>query len=563
MSAAAEARPVRAARGLLADPRLPVALFAFAAVVSAGLLIALSARLTFFIDDWDLLLHRRGFSVDAFFTDHAGHPSMSLVAIYKFLQATFGMDSLTPYAVVSTLAFIASVVLLFIWMRRRVGDWLALAGTLPLLFLGAAYEDLLTPFQLGYFAPMACGIGALLALERADRRGDILCCALLVVAISFQTVGLIFVAAAAVAIAWDRELRARAWVVVVPAALYALWYLGWGDSDANQVSFENVATSPGFILDGYAAAISSLFGLTSMSADAPVSSLDWGRPLLALAIVAGAAAVIARGRIPKWLAVVVVAGLAFWFLTAINASIGRTATTSRYQYIGVVLVLMTVAELARGVRPSWRVIAIAVAVSLAATAANLSAMRDAYHGLKGVVPAVRGDLAALEIAADNVDPGLVLTPKNSDFNYFTLVDAGSYLSAVDKFGSPAYTAEELASAPEPGRAAADKVLAAADGVTLRPVGGAAGCRPVPAAAGEPAIVQLEPGSTWIVRASGGETDLALRRYATESFPVELGSLAAGEAAALELPADGSAESWELAATGAGLEVCESSRTSLR
>ena len=128
---------MRDARGLLGDPRLPVALFAFAVVVSGGLLIALNAQLTFFIDDWEVLLHRRGFSVDAFFSDHAGHPSMSLVAVYKALQATFGMGSLTPYAVVSTLVFIASVVLLFIWMRRRVGDWLALAGALPLLFLGA------------------------------------------------------------------------------------------------------------------------------------------------------------------------------------------------------------------------------------------------------------------------------------------------------------------------------------------------------------------------------------------------------------------------------------------
>lgn len=559
---AAEATSVRDARGLLGDPRLPVALFAFAAVVSGGLLIALNAQLTFFIDDWEVLLHRRGFSVDAFFSDHAGHPSMSLVAVYKALQATFGMGSLTPYAVVSTLVFIASVVLLFIWMRRRVGDWLALAGALPLLFLGAAYEDLMSPFQLGYFAPIACGIGALLALEGGNRRGDVICCALLVFAISFQTVGLVFVAAAAVAIAWDRELRARAWVVLLPAALYALWYLGWGrSSDASQLSFENIATAPGFILDGYAAAVSSLFGLTSSSADAPVSSLDWGRPLLALAIVVGAAVLIARGRIPKWLVVVVIAGLAFWFLTAINASTGRLATTSRYQYIGVVLVLMTAAELARGVRPSWRVIAIAVVVSLAATAANLSAMRDAYHGLKGVVPTVRGDLAALEIAADNVDPALVLTPKNSNFNYFTLVDAGSYLSAADKFGSPAYTQEELASAPEAGRAAADKVLAAADGVALRPVDEAAGCQP--AAAGAPALTQLEPGSTTVVRASGATARLALRRYATESFPVELGSLAAGEAAALELPADASAERWELAATGGALELCEPSKSDLR
>ena len=83
-----------AARRLLGDPRLPVALFCAALVVSGGLLLALTSQLTFFLDDWDVLLHRRGFSVDAFFTDHAGHPSMGLVAVYKAIQATFGMDSI-------------------------------------------------------------------------------------------------------------------------------------------------------------------------------------------------------------------------------------------------------------------------------------------------------------------------------------------------------------------------------------------------------------------------------------------------------------------------------------
>ena len=233
-------------------PATPGRLFAFAAVVSGGLLIALNSQLTFFIDDWEVLLHRRGFSVDAFFSDHAGHPSMRLVAVYKAIQATFGMGSLTPYAVVSTLVFFTSVILLFIWMRRRVGDWLALAAALPLLFLGAAYEDLLSPFQLGYFAPIACGIGALLALEGGDRRGDVICCALLVLAISFQTVGLIFVAAAR-----SRSPGIGSCARASGSSCSRLPSTRSGisagaDSDASQLSFENLATAPGFILDGYA-----------------------------------------------------------------------------------------------------------------------------------------------------------------------------------------------------------------------------------------------------------------------------------------------------------------------
>ena len=488
---------------------------------------------------------------------------MSLVAVYKALQATFGMDSLTPYAVVSTLVFIASVVLLFIWMRRRVGDWLALAGALPLLFLGAAYEDLLSPFQLGYFAPIACGIGALLALERGNRRGDVVCCALLVFAISFQTVGLVFVAAAAVAIAWIASCAPAPGSSSLPAALYALWYLGWGrSSDASQLSFENIATAPGFILDGYAARSRRCSGSRSSSADAAVRSLDWGRPLLALAIVVGAAVLIARGRIPKWLVVVVIAGLAFWFLTAINASTGRLATTSRYQYIGVVFVLMTAAELARGVRP------------------ELAGDRDRCRRLaRGDSREPVGDARRLPrpegCRADRARrprgardrrrqrrSGARPRPRRTRTSTTSRSSTPAPICPPPTNSARRRTRRRSSPArPKRGRAAADKVLAAADGVALRPVDEAAGCRP--AAAGAPALTQLEPGSTTVVRASGATAELALRRYATESFPVELGSLAAGEAAALELPADASAERWELAATGGALELCESSKSDLR
>ena len=34
-------------------------------------------------------------------------------------------------------------------------------------------------FQMGFMGSLACGLGALLALERGDRRGDWLACALL------------------------------------------------------------------------------------------------------------------------------------------------------------------------------------------------------------------------------------------------------------------------------------------------------------------------------------------------------------------------------------------------
>ena len=61
--------------------------------------------------------------------------------------------------------------MLFVYARRRVGEWIALAMILPILFLGPSWDDLLFPFQMALFGWIACGIGALLLLERRDRAG--------------------------------------------------------------------------------------------------------------------------------------------------------------------------------------------------------------------------------------------------------------------------------------------------------------------------------------------------------------------------------------------------------
>jgi hypothetical protein len=51
--------------------------------------------------------------------------------------------------------------------------------------------------------------------------------------------------------------------------------------------------------------------------------------------------------------------------------------------------------------------------------------------------------------------------------------------------------------------------------------------------------------------------VALRRYATEGFAVQLGSVTGGQAAAIHLPPDGSDQPWELGLSGRGTaRVCE-------
>jgi hypothetical protein len=523
----------------LAQPKL---LLGVAMAISGVLLIAWQSHLTFVADDWDLLIQRRGLSPHVFLDPHARHIIITPAAIYKAIEATLGMDSLTPFAVVATGLFLVSVALLFVYLRTRVGEWVALIAVIPILFMGTAYEDLLTPFQMGYFGSMVFGLGALLALQRADARGDAIACVLLIASLTFSEVAVPFLAAAAVAIALDRGPLYRAYVVATPALFYAAWYAGW-EAGPNSLSFENVATSPSFMLDGIASSVGSLIGFGPAFGQLDVSPLDWGRPLLVALVVAGALWLARRGKISPWLPVALALVLSFWFIAAANTGLGRPPTASRYQFVGAVFLVMVAAECAAGTRLRWRGLTALAVVAAAATLSNASILHRSYQVFLGTTPVVRGGLSGLEISAPVVDPGFLLTPENSDSVWFSQVDARRYLSAVDAYGSPAYPHDELADAPEGARIAADKVLAAALRLRLREVPAThprGACTNKKRSGGPPADVGLPLGGALLRAAPGTSAEIKLRRFATEP-PVNLGTLRGS--ALLAIPRDLSEQQW--------------------
>jgi hypothetical protein len=561
--------------GELLTPRNARILLGLGLAASGALLLAWQSHLTFLIDDWELLLSRRGFNAHVLFNPHANHLMVGPVLVYKAIQATIGMDSIVPYAVAAIVCFLASVLLLFIYLSRRVGNWIALAAVLPILFMGTAYEDLLTAFQINYFGSVAFGIGALLAIERRDRRGDVIACVLLLASLAFAEIALAFAAGVLVAIVIQRGPLRRCWVIAIPAVLYAVWYAVY-ETGPSFLSLQNVALSPAYVVDGFASSLGSLLGFGTPTYFGGEGGLPWGRPLLVAAIVAGTFWLL-RPRAPSRVAVVIplAVGLVFWLLTAANYQAGRAPTTSRYQYVGAVFVLLIAGELAAGWRPRWRAVLVALAVSIAAAAGNFVTLHDGYRGLTRFSVTVRGGLGGLQIAADRVKPDFVLTPQNSNFNYLTLVRAGPYLSATRKFGSPAYSESELAGAPEPAREAADKVLAAAlpvslahpapappppHGIPPRPVGPPGGfARPsggclVLRGQGGPAVVSLPPGGALLYPGHGVRPELHLRRFASVSFPVALGTFRG--ATRLEIPGDRSSRRWELQVGATGrVKVC--------
>ncbi len=543
-----------------ASPRRPsLAWLAFAVALAGSgvLLLVWLSDVTFWRDEWGFLLHRRGSDPDVFLDPHLEHIAISLIALYKGLVETFGMDSPLPFQVVATLVFLTSVALMFVYASRRVGPWLALAGALPILVLGPAADDLLWPFQVGFFASMSAGLGALLALERRDRLGDQLACALVLVSISFSSLGLPFVVGVAVDVAWGRDRLRRAYVAAVPLALYGLWWLVWGSEADNHLSLHNLVTLPGYVLDGFASSTASLLGLSTDTAVVE-SPLAWGRGLLVI-VVALAIWRLRRFR-GAWrpLAVVTAIALAFWVLAGVNAPLFREPFSGRYQYMGAIFVVLIAAELLRGVHVGRAATGATLAVAGLAALSNVSDLhREWAEDFSGFGRLQRGGLAALELSRNVVDPSFELTEQNSGVYYVGYLDAGSYFSAVDAYGSPAYSPAELAAASEGSRISADQVFTAAYAIRLRaaPADPPEGCAEITLGR-EPAGVEIGLAGAVLRAQPGATAEVRIRRYAESLFPVEIGTIGGGDEALVEIPRDLSSQPWELGLSGRGaIAVC--------
>jgi hypothetical protein len=546
-----EATEARRRWGAVDERRLVLVLLAVAAIAAAVLLISWDSRLTFIADDWMLLVKRQGWGAAYFLKPFHGNIVAGPGLLYKLMREVFGLGSATPYYWVSIGTFVASGVLLFAYVRRRVGDWLALAAAVLLLFLGAAFEDLLWVFQIGYFGSVAAGLGMLLALEREDDTGDRVACGLLAVSLAFSSVGLVFAIGVLVDLATGRRpRRRRAYVALLPVGLFALWWLGWGHTAESHVTMDNLLGTPKFVFESAAAGFTSLLGLATGDGSEPSQPhLIWGEVVLVGVTLALAAKVARERKLSRWLLVVLAIGLAFWIVAGLNRNVSRLPTSSRYQYPSAVFLLLILAELLRGVRlPRVAVVPLAALCGLAIWGGTDLMHREYTERWVPYADGVRSSLAAVEIAGPSADPHYqVLFPPELQ------ASARAYLAVSERYGSPAFSEAELSGRTQGERERADLILAQSLGLALHPPpGGQAGeqCEALEATSAGYSGLTLYPGEFIIRNESLTEVEVMLSRFA-EGFPVSLGPLPPGEPAALSIPADRSPRPWNLGLVGSG------------
>jgi hypothetical protein len=521
-------------------------------VAAAGLIFLERQHVprTFFIDEWSVVLYRRSNGIHTWLDPHNGHLVLVPVVIYRVMLAIFGMNHYRPYRFVGIIAHLAVATVLYRYVRSRQGAIIAVAVGTLFLFLGSGWEVIYQPFTINSMIPAAAGIWAWSMLDRRTRNADFSATGALAIGLASGGLGICLLLGTAARLAVGREWRRLLWIVAAPAALYALWYLTFGES---QGSLHNIVRLPRYIVDEAASSFAGLAGRDPL----------WGRIALGVAIglsIPPLVRVVHRLRSGgygieqnavdnRWISVVapVVALLVNWLLVGYSRADLGEAESSRYVYVGVLLLLLAAADIGRpGSTPTKN--AVVVVLCAIGVWGNWYALRSGPVSMRNTSAVSRVELRAVEWAAATVSPDYRV-----DDQRLPGVTAGVYLPAVTEFHSAAATDGEVEATDSAFGAEVDRVSLEAGRFAADPADRVSACA-IPAAAGS---ITVRAGDSIVVTAGADPVEVRLVRYAPMAPADPQATIAPGQTETLTLPIDTAPrQEWQVdLRSSAAFEVC--------
>ena len=525
---------------------------------SAALSLWLGRDTTFSSDEIRLFDTSANLDLETAFQPFNGHLYVTSRLAYAAILNAFGAGYL-PFRLLTIATVLTTAGIFFVFAKRRIGPVAALAPTLVLLFYGAGARHVLLGNGFTVLLALAAGLGALLALDRGDLKGDLCACLLLCLGLATYSVALPFLAGAAVLILTGSDRWRRAWVFLLPGALYAAWLL-WSRNQAGNTGdythLSNLLLAPTWAFNSLAAVGSSLLGLNY-----PQLGSGWG-PVVAVAALVALGWRLWRGNIPRWLWVTMTVPAALWLVAAAAAlsSPNRVPQNSEYMFPTTIAVLLVAVEAARGLRLQRRGMIILYAAAAIGMATNIAILRDTARGYHTFAHVSRGAMTAAEIvgpqrSSELPTTSVTLSAITGQSAITGRLDANvaNYFNAVRRFGSPGFSLASLRTRNEPAREAVDSIIAEALGLQLRPSSApTTPCRSIKGRPGRAVSFELPPGGV-VLKASGESGPLTLRRFGS-SFTVQAGQLTRGQWMALSVPSDSAPDPWYAAAT-APIVVC--------
>jgi hypothetical protein len=434
----------------LRDVRIPYVQWIVAAMCLAAAvwILAQSGRFGFFGDEWDFLIHGNEWTFPSYFEAHNEHWSTIPMIIWSLLLSWFGASSYLPFMVPLVIVHIGAAVLLFLIVRRRAGDLVALIGAALVVIVAQGAEDLIWAFQVGFVGSVTFGLLAIYLLDKVPtgdpaedlpvddgqqeddksilgrigppKRGVVPAVgasAALIASLACSGVGLFMVATVAVLLGLDRRRWRQSWILVPPAVAYAIWYAADGAAKAevhrSPFSLGAVEQLVGYVPTGLGAGLAGTASLTPY----------WGQIGLALGTAALVLALY-RHRLRRALPIAAAVGLLLQFsLTGlVRAQFGDgQATASRYIYIVAFFAVLMLCEAAGDLpwRGWWRP-AVVAAITLV-TLHNVVTLQHTFNAHADDMADLEGALQTAWLLRDATDqeagasPYPRLVPTLSDY----------------------------------------------------------------------------------------------------------------------------------------------------
>jgi len=540
-------------------------LLGIAIAISAAFAIYSGRLTTFTPDEWSWIIASTGMDLQTLFQTSTGHLQVVPRAVYKVMLEGVGTDYIW-WRVLAVASLSLMVVLLYRYLSRRVGAMVALVPCILLLFFGADAVHIIRGNGFTIQFAIACGIGALLVLEREDRKGDILACLLLILGVGTYTIALPFVVGAGVYLMLGREWK-RLWVPVIPLALIGGWRL-WLKSQqelAGDLYVSNLLEVPRWIFDALSSILSALTGfgygsVTTSNGLANTTSLGPDGvigPLLAAVAIAATVWRLSRGSIGRGVWVTISIGVTLWTIQCLASDPSfpgaRTADETRYLYPGAVVVFMIAAELCAGKVWSRYAFAALVVVGVLGLVSNIGRMHDYGDKYRESSITIRQTLTATSIALDEKN-GSTVRPSSEPV---IALNVGELVEAMARrpFGGIDLSTEVMLSQSNADRVKTDQSLVDNLGLKLtRDKPGVKACTPLKAEAGDGTGQAELPAGSVVLKGGQSPSLIKLGRFA-DSPSVAVGTLPPGGYGLLAIPQPRVAVPWSVSSSAAGVKLC--------
>ncbi len=292
---------------------------------------------TFVVDEWMFVGTRQDFSWQSLVAPHNGHLTIVPAFVYVTFFEVFGLDNYEVFRILAVTMQLIVCLAVGEVVRRRQGTTVAFLIATLLAVSGIGVQNSLWGFQIGFMGSVLGFILAVLFFDRfrghdAPRASRFLSMVCLCAALGCSGVGVPALLTFGLLVVLERELRRSWWVVAIPSLLYALWSLRYGGSDP--VPRPTLSQFASFVIDGQSGSLSGLFGVDIM----------WGRIAFGGLLLVVFLDIRRNGfsvRRNVWLAY----SAAFWMITAFKRASLTTPLSSRYLWVGSIILILQIIEM--------------------------------------------------------------------------------------------------------------------------------------------------------------------------------------------------------------------------